>query len=181
MSRPSLINTARSAAVWPRHCRTPASTRRTLNAAAGPPPGSRGRSNSGSCRSPHTARQASATAAPARPGPRLRSDFDVCVGVGHQVAVPLRIEQRRDEYRAGLSAAVVEQQRGHRLAKARADAPLPADFAAGAAIPPNMYLACDFEDLRQQWRVQLLRALLCHQRYCAVLPPMGIAGMPSLR
>ena len=58
---------------------------------------------------------------------------------------------------------------------------LPADFAAGAAIPPNMYLACDFEDLRQQRRVQLLRALLCHQRYRAVLPPMGIAGMPSLR
>ena len=76
---------------------------------------------------------------------------------------------------------MLEQQCGHRLAEARADPPLPADPAAGAPIDPHMRLTRVLEDLRQQRRVQLLGAFLRHQRYWAVLPPMGIAGMPSLR
>ena len=80
----------------------------------------------------------------------LLADPDGGVRVGDQVGVPLRVlrqpalrgdddevgtvlevEQRRGERRPGLAADVVEQQRRHRLAEARADPPLRADPAVG--------------------------------------------------
>jgi hypothetical protein len=100
----------------------------------------------------------------------------------HDVGAVEHAQQRRDEHLAGLAAPVFDQQGGHRLAEARADAPLPADLAAGTAIDPRVCLAHLLEDLRQHGRVRLLGTFLRHQlRYSAVLPPIGTAGMPSLR